>query len=56
MENSLTRVTFTRERHLRLKKRYEKAVAAEESEFNFEGNDYLTDYAKYLLEYLETLH
>ena len=37
----------------RLKTRYGEAVLKAEQEFTFEGRDYITGYAKYLLEYLE---
>lgn len=36
-----------------LKKRYEEAVSKNEKRFMYEGNEYLTAYAKYLLEYCE---
>ena len=42
----------TREVYLRLKKRYEQAVAAGEETFVFDGHELLTNYAKYLLEYM----
>jgi hypothetical protein len=38
-----------------LKKAYQKAVNEGESQFNFKGMVFLTDYAKYLIEYLESL-
>jgi hypothetical protein len=37
----------------RLRKRYEQAVRKGEDQFMFEGNEFLVNYAKYLLEYLE---
>lgn len=36
-----------------LKAAYTKAVAEEAVTFTLEGDEYLTSYAKYLLEYLE---
>jgi hypothetical protein len=36
----------------KLQKCYDKAVAKNEKQFTFEGAVLLTDYAKYLLEYL----
>jgi hypothetical protein len=36
-----------------LRKAYDAAVAANESEFTFQGNTFVTAYAKYLLEYYE---
>jgi hypothetical protein len=38
----------------RLKKRYDEAVRDHEYKFTFEGDEFLTDYAKYLIEYLES--
>lgn len=43
---------FDRPKYERLKARYAQAVAAHEEVFTFEGHDYLTSYAKYLIEYL----
>ena len=37
----------------KLRLAYDRAVAKRAQQFTFEGNDYLTDYAKYLLEYIE---
>ena len=37
----------------RLKKAYEKATSESKDMFTFESNDYVTNYAKYLNEYLE---
>jgi len=37
----------------RLKKAYDKATSESKDMFAFEGNDYITNYAKYLIEYLE---
>ena len=36
-----------------LRKAYNKAVAAKETEFEFNGKAFLVTYAKYLLEYLD---
>ncbi len=36
-----------------LKKRYELAVADKEETFEFQGEELLTEYAKYLIEYAE---
>lgn len=38
----------------RLKKRYQQAVENGEKDFTFEGNEFVTNFAKYLLEYLES--
>lgn len=37
----------------RLRRAYNKATENHRSAFEFEGNQYLTHYAKYLLEYLD---
>ena len=36
----------------RLKKEYQNAVVNSKNTFIFDGNELLTDYAKYLIEYL----
>jgi hypothetical protein len=36
----------------RLKNEYQKAVVNSKNTFIFDGNELLTDYAKYLIEYL----
>lgn len=36
-----------------LRKAYDKAVKAKKPEFEFKGETYLTDFAKYLLQVLE---
>ncbi len=46
-------ITITKELYTGLKNRYNKAVKNGEKEFPFEANLYLTDYAKYLLQYIE---
>jgi hypothetical protein len=38
-----------------LKKAYDKAVSEGKTQFTYEGEEVLTSYAKYLLEYLKTL-
>lgn len=43
----------TKAYHKALKAAYTKAVAEEAVTFTLEGDEYLTSYAKYLLEYLE---
>lgn len=45
-------IRFTRDMLVRFKVRYAKAVEAGEVQFVFEGNTFLTGYAKYLIEYL----
>jgi len=44
---------FDRAKAERLRKAYKAAVAAGKEEFMFEGNLFLTAYAKYVLEYLD---
>ena len=46
-------ITATPKFYHNLKKQYEKAVEKGEEQFTFEGNEYLTAYAKYLLQYCE---
>lgn len=46
-------VSFDRPKLERLKKRFNRAVEVGETQFEFEGGDYLTSYAKYMIEYLE---
>ena len=38
-----------------LVKAYEKAVAEKHEVFKFKGHDLLVDYAKYLIEYMDTV-
>jgi hypothetical protein len=45
-------IDFTPEKFERLKTRYAQAVDAHEKTFNFEGADFDTNYAKYVIEYL----
>jgi hypothetical protein len=44
---------FTRPRLEALKKRYQEAVESKAENFTFDGHLILTDYAKYMIEYLE---
>ena len=37
----------------RFKKAYGRAVADKKDSFVFDGNEFVTDYAKYLIEYLD---
>lgn len=46
-------VTFTYTKAQRLKRAYQDALSHNQTRFTFEGRDYLTDYVRYLLEYLE---
>lgn len=47
-------INFTPDQYRAFKKRYNKAVKAKENSFMFEGREFVTAFAKYLLEYLET--
>jgi hypothetical protein len=47
-------VEWDRPKRERLRKAYNEAVTEKRSQFTFEGNEYVTGYAKYLLEYLDT--
>ena len=51
-DSVMARMQFTRSRYEALVKRYDQAVANNEEQFVFEGHDLLTDYCKYLLQYL----
>jgi hypothetical protein len=46
-------VSFTAQSASDLAARYRLAVENNEEQFVFEGNDYLTAYAKYLLQHLD---
>lgn len=46
-------ITWTEPMRERLRKRYKQAERDYESAFEFDGHQYLTHYAKYLLEYLD---
>lgn len=46
-------VTFDGDVLKRFKTAYDNAVAADSVDFVFEGNEFLTEYARYLIEYLE---
>lgn len=46
-------IAFDKPMRERLRKAYVKAVDENAEQFTFEGNEYVTNYAKYLLEYLD---
>jgi hypothetical protein len=46
-------LSLTQEKFMRLKKHYAAAVNRNAESFKFDGNLFLTGYAKYLIEYLE---
>lgn len=48
-------VSWNRPMLERMKKRYSKAVERGEEVFRFDGHEYVRDYAKYLIEYLESV-
>lgn len=50
----MTNVTFDEEKLRRLKKAYDEAVKNQKDSFFFDGQEYLTSYAKYLIEFLTT--
>jgi hypothetical protein len=49
----MTYVAFTPSKAKRLHDAYERAVLLGKTVFWFDGYEYLTDYAKYLLKYLD---
>ena len=46
-------VTFTPESLARFKNHYEQTVTLKNQQFDFEGNVYVVEYAKYLIQFLE---
>lgn len=46
-------MTFTLDTYKRFKLQYQNASKGGLKQFKFEGYDFLTDYAKYLLQYLK---
>lgn len=46
--------SFAYDDFIAFKKRYEEAVANKEEQFVYEGGEFLTVYAKYVVQYLET--
>lgn len=47
-------INFDRNKLKDLKRHYNKAVKANKESFIFNGDEYLTSYAKYVIEYLES--
>ena len=47
---------FTKKDVAALRKRYDQAVENDEEIFTFKGEELLTSYAKYLVEFLESDH
>ena len=48
-----TYIHCTKEMFIKFKKAYQSALNKSHDSFFFEGNEFLTSYAKYLIEYLE---
>jgi len=49
----MSTITFDRPTYQRLKAEYQKSVKNQKEIFVFDGCEFLTDYAKYVLEYLK---
>lgn len=47
-------INFDRQKLKELKNLYNKAVKGNKESFTYNGDEYLTSYAKYVIEYLET--
>lgn len=47
-------ISFNQESFKNFKKEYNSAVKNNQEMFVFDGNDFLTSYAKYVIEYLKT--
>ena len=46
-------MNFNLQTYIRFKSEYQKAVKGNQKQFTFEGHEFLTEYAKYLLQYLK---
>ena len=46
-------INFNPEKLERLRSRYKQAVDSGEKDFSFEGSEFVTGYAKYVIEYLD---
>lgn len=55
MSGQIETVSFDRAKKRRLRAAFNKAEADGREEFTFEGNPYLVAYARYLLEWLDTI-
>lgn len=49
----MKKLSFTKQQFIEFKKKYEIAVKNNSNSFMFKNNEFLTAYAKYLLQYLE---
>ena len=47
-------ITFDAAKRDKLRKAYGEAVTNSHAEFTFEGNEFVTSYARYLLQYLDS--
>lgn len=47
-------IVWTKPMLERLRKAYQKAVADKADTFVFDGNEFVVDYAKYLIQYLDS--
>lgn len=47
------KIIFTAEKRDELRAAYEAATERGDDQFEFEGNDFVTSYAKYLIQYLD---
>lgn len=56
MEEDQGSIQFDRKKYKALKERYEEAKKKDEERFTFEGKELVTDYAKYLLQYLSEIY
>jgi hypothetical protein len=50
----MTSINWTRPMLERFKKAYEKARSAEQDTFEFDGNQFVVNYAKYLIQHLDS--
>lgn len=46
-------VNWTPEKLERFRKAHKEAVQTEQDQFTFDGNDFIPEYAKFLIEYLD---
>jgi len=46
-------INFNQAKLERLRTRYKKAAATGEKQFDFEGSEFVTGYAKYVIQYLD---
>jgi hypothetical protein len=51
--NNMSVITFTEESFVVFQQSYESAVKNHQSSFFFDGKEFLTDYAKYVIQYVQ---